>query len=735
MKAHYTPVLVRHPTITTTMLRHSLLALGGTVAFTGMAFANPIGGAVAAGTATITNAPLTTTINQASNKAVINWSSFNIAPNETTTFNQPSVNAATLNRIGDANPSQILGHLNANGQLMLVNKNGTFFGNNAQVNVGSLVATTADIDNADFMSGHYVFDAAGKPNAQIVNNGTITTPDGGYVALVGPSVVNRGTISANKGKVALAGGDVFTLDLAGDKLVNFALPSGYSRSGPLGNRADVDNSGNIYADQGTVQLSALAAKNAVDSAINMNGVIRARSASGHEGKITLEGDNVDVAGSMDTSGMGNSDGGTIDAHARKNMSFSGDAKAEGGFIGGDGGTIAFTGDKNISLGGTASTRAYHSHAGTVSFIGGDKFDVNSGEAYSIDYSRDHGGTVNVLANKTINVNSGLTDGSAVFPPQHSELHLGDRNLDGNLTVNLNTKIPDKIFGDLSGDASKVNVADGASIQQGVDVASDAGAKINVAPGTFNENVTIASNNIDLDPSMPATINGYVNITGDDNSLSGFTVNGGILGSKKVGVNITGNGAEVKNNTIKALGTGTGVNVAGGSNANIHNNTISNAGTGIAANDSYQLNVKNNTINAANGIDVKDSSKATIAANTVKGYSSFSGTGISIDDSDNAKLNNNDVSYYKTAMEIDDSNNVTANNNTVTHVTNGIDADNSDNLMLNGNTITGQSAAFGTGIHLNDSHNAKVKNNTVTNEATQFSTTGTTTVTAQSGNNF
>jgi filamentous hemagglutinin family protein len=731
---NYKPAFKRRPAVTTTILRHSLLALGGAVALTSVAFANPTGGVVAAGTATISNAPLTTTINQSSNKAVINWSGFNIAPNETTTFNQPSVNSATLNRIGDANPSQILGTLNANGQVMLVNKNGMFFGKNAQVNVGSLVATTADINNSDFMSGNYVFDKAGNSNASIVNNGTITTADGGYAALAGPSVANKGTINANKGKVALAGGDVFTLDLTGDKLVNFALPSGYSRSGPLGNTASVDNSGKIFADQGTVQLSALAAKQAVDSAINMDGVIRARSASGHEGKITLEADNVDVSGKLNANGTGHANGGTIDAYAHKNMSFSGDATAQGGPNGGNGGTIAFTGDKNITLGGTASTMAPNGTAGTTSFIGGDTFNVNSGEAYSIDYSRNHGGTVNVLANKTINVNSGNDDGTA-DSGQTSELHLGDRDANGQLTVNLNAKLPEKSAGTLTGDANKVNVASGASVQQGVDVASNAGANVNVAAGTFDENVDVAKNNLNLASTAGATVNGYVNIAGNDDSLSGLTVNGGNLDGSDVGVNITGNGANVHHNTIAALGDGTAVNVDGGSNANIHNNTIADADTGVAANDSYALAVRNNTINATNGIDVKDSSKAAIANNTITGDGSSAGTGVHLDNADNAKLTNNTVSAYQTGMAIDDSDNVTANNNTVSGVTDGIDADASDNLVLNGNTVTGEDASAGTGIHLNDSHNAKVKNNTVTNELTQFSTTGTTTVTAQNGNNF
>ena len=62
-----------------------------------------------------------------------------------------------LNKIFDQNPSQILGSLNANGRVFLVNPNGMYFGKSARLNVGSLVATTLKIDSNKFMSGMNVF--------------------------------------------------------------------------------------------------------------------------------------------------------------------------------------------------------------------------------------------------------------------------------------------------------------------------------------------------------------------------------------------------------------------------------------------------------------------------------------------------------------------------------------------------------------------------------------------------
>ena len=115
-------------------------------------YANPTGGQVVAGSASISTAPSQVTVNQSSNKAIINWQSFSINEGESTRFNQPSVNSITLNRIKGQDPSKILGSLSANGQVWLVNPNGVYFGPNATIDVSGLLATTHDITNDKFMA-------------------------------------------------------------------------------------------------------------------------------------------------------------------------------------------------------------------------------------------------------------------------------------------------------------------------------------------------------------------------------------------------------------------------------------------------------------------------------------------------------------------------------------------------------------------------------------------------------
>ena len=142
------------------------------------AYANPQGGSYRRAGGDHRQSGNTLDINQTSNRAIIDWSSFNIASGEKTVFNQPSASSIALNRVNDANPSQILGKLTANGQVVLVNPNGVFFGQGSQVDVAGLIATTANIANSDFMAGKMNFSQPGNPNAAIVNQGTITAQAG-----------------------------------------------------------------------------------------------------------------------------------------------------------------------------------------------------------------------------------------------------------------------------------------------------------------------------------------------------------------------------------------------------------------------------------------------------------------------------------------------------------------------------------------------------------------------------
>lgn len=111
----------------------------------------------------------------------------------------------------------IQGALNANGQVFLLNPNGVLFTQGAQVNVGSLVASTLTMSSADFMAGNYRL--AGSSANAVVNQGNIAAMGdgsrGGTIALVAARVINDGKLAATGGAVLAAAASDVTLDLGG----------------------------------------------------------------------------------------------------------------------------------------------------------------------------------------------------------------------------------------------------------------------------------------------------------------------------------------------------------------------------------------------------------------------------------------------------------------------------------------------------------------------------------------
>jgi filamentous hemagglutinin family protein len=274
------------------------------------AYALPTGGVVAAGGATIDSGASRTTITQSTASTVINWQSFGIAAGQTVQFVQPGSTSVALNRVTGTDASNIMGSLQANGRVFLLNPNGVLFGSGASVNVGGLVASTMSLSDAKFMAGDYAFTDAGS--GSVVNQGNITATDGGFVALMGKTVSNQGVISARLGSVALAAGNAVTMDVAGDGLLNVSVAQGAVN-------ALVENGGLIRADGGKVLLTAQAAGNLLQTAVNNTGVIQAQTIGNRNGTILLLGDmqsgTMNVSGTLDASAPNGGNGGFIETSA------------------------------------------------------------------------------------------------------------------------------------------------------------------------------------------------------------------------------------------------------------------------------------------------------------------------------------------------------------------------------------------------------------------------------------
>ena len=166
--------------------------------------AAPVGGVVASGSASISASGLETTINQTSDRAVIDWQSFNLSHNETAHFNVPSDSSATLNRISGG-VSTISGSVESNGTVYFSNPNGLVFDATSRVTANGFVATTGTISNFDFMNrGEFSNHHAN----QVTLNGAISAP---AITVQSGTVTVGGNLSAGSGKILLSSTTLTTI--------------------------------------------------------------------------------------------------------------------------------------------------------------------------------------------------------------------------------------------------------------------------------------------------------------------------------------------------------------------------------------------------------------------------------------------------------------------------------------------------------------------------------------------
>ncbi|MCT7406699.1 beta strand repeat-containing protein [Aliarcobacter cryaerophilus] len=231
-----------------------------------VANASPSGGTVVSGTATINQSGNTTNINQSSQKASINWQNFSIANGETVNFNQPNQNSITLNRVIGNEKSIIDGALNANGQVWILNQNGTLFGKNAKVNTSGLLVTTKNLSDEDFQKGNYNF--KGDSTATIENLGFIDSKK--YSSFIANSVINNGTIKVHTGNLHLIGANEFSITLDENSNISLKVTKGVLD-------ALVENNNLLIANGGNVYLTTNAKDELLKGVVNNKGIIEANS--------------------------------------------------------------------------------------------------------------------------------------------------------------------------------------------------------------------------------------------------------------------------------------------------------------------------------------------------------------------------------------------------------------------------------------------------------------------------
>lgn len=223
-------------------------------------------GEIVSGSGSINKNANNTSVSQYSEKMIINWNNMDIGKDESMRFLQPGRYASVLNRVNAIDPTVIQGALKANGQVFIVNPNGVLISNGATINVGSLVASSLNIKDADFEEDEYLF--SGKGTGKVINAGDINAQN--FVVLLGSDKVsNTGNINIQRlGGVALAAGETITLTFTNDDSIKVKIDQGSLA-------ALVENGGMIVTADGDIALTAWATDKLTRSVVNNTGTLEA----------------------------------------------------------------------------------------------------------------------------------------------------------------------------------------------------------------------------------------------------------------------------------------------------------------------------------------------------------------------------------------------------------------------------------------------------------------------------
>jgi len=509
-------------------LRRAAIAIAVSSCFAvPVVLANPTGASVASGQVgfhqqgnllQITNSP----------NAIINWRSFSIGANELTRFVQQSASSAVLNRVVGQDPSAILGALQSNGRVVLINPNGIVFGAGAQVDVAGLVASSLNLSDTDFLGGKLKF--SDTPGAgSVVNEGSITTPSGGQVYLVGASVENKGLIRSPQGEVVLAAGKSV-------ELVDPGTPNLRVEITAPDNQAV--NLGEVAAESGRVGIYA--------GLVRQGGTIQANSAQvTADGRVVLKAtQNATLEAGSVTSANGPS-GGSVTVASGDTTLVAGTIEAKG--TAGEGGRIEVLGNK-VGLMGSARIDASGESGGGTVLVGGDFQGKNPevANAYRTYVSSDAAIAANAVTNGdggkvvvwsddstraygTISARGGSQAGDGGLVEVSSKKAL-------DFAARVDASAPNGTAGTLLLDPANVEVASGGVAgTTDVDAFADPGGTQTIDPGTLDA----AGATVVLQATNDITVSDPVNLTTAD---AGFVAQAG--NDINVNATITTNGGDI-----------------------------------------------------------------------------------------------------------------------------------------------------------------------------------------------
>ena len=586
-----------------------LLALG--FIWVASAFADPAPNALPAdgfvvqGSASVVQQANQMVINQATDKAVINWQGFDIGAGASVNVLQPSSTSVLLNRVVGNNPSQIFGSLTANGHVILVNPNGIVFGADGSVTASAFTASTLGISDADFMAGNYRFVANGLAGS-ILNQGSINVTSS-YVALLGANVTNDGKITTNQGNVYMGAAQAITVPVSNSGRIKMELD-------PASVNAALNNTQNslIVTSGGQVLMQASAVNDAMATAsINHAGQINTTATQAGDVSLLTDGGNIHVSGSVVAHSTSSANGGgdiiigrdvvtgilakTADVGGARLSSNKGFIETSGHSLTTDGisvnaatwlidpDNIDITGDASAAINGhskiKASDIALAINAGTNVIISTTVANRSNQPPYAGSTATGDG---DILVNAAI-VKSGSSNASLTL--------LADNGIVVNQRV-----------GKSSTDTTSTGKLDITMIAYG-----------NPASATSSKGITL-NNMIDAN-------GGVVTLTGTNKNTNSGNANSGVVFNNGSGISAatytvigaqTATSSAINNNGVIFSGTTNFISTTGASSIRGTSNAWGNFGQGILFNDSSTTNFTTTGLSTLSVVGVNASGGGTRA---------------------------------------------------------------------------------------------------------------------------
>ncbi|MDD4957147.1 MAG: filamentous hemagglutinin N-terminal domain-containing protein [Candidatus Omnitrophica bacterium] len=498
---------------------------------------------------------------------ILNYSSFDLAEGESVIINLPGIDADILNRVIGAGASNIAGAISCNGLFILVNTSGIYLASTANIDVGSLVLSTRDITNSDFVNGKYFFQKISEEalDTLLKNAGTINVREGGFGVLIAGAIENSGMIVAPMGRIHLAAGDAVTLALSSDGLISVAIDEKVASTihdmdgNPITDQ--ITNTGSIIADGGVVAISAESLTDIFRNAINLDGIVQADTMSSTAGEISITsssditlGGGISAVGGMigviseegsiraeETSEMTAQD---VYVEAQRDISLEGTIETmEGGLVDlhalngsmySHGSIIAPEGEINVCAAYDLDLGGFYKASRMV--FDPEEVNITSDWTGSGDTTFWATGNINVQANMTLEEGSfyfyadstdasgTYDDGSGTFTQSSSSTITADYDIsiDGSGSVSVGGIVSTSgslYVGNVTGDHTNSYVA----VVSDLNVAEDISLSSSGGIGVYTGN-TLQANNMDINADMDG------NGTGSFSMFSGtaLTLTGGDL---------------------------------------------------------------------------------------------------------------------------------------------------------------------------------------------------------------